>query len=158
MDERIDIALKYGGLLFVGLVAMLLIVNGMMKMGRKRNYSKSFGDSSFSPGASLAELAAQESGDAFEAMGGVVEEEGWGDEIEPMQLGGGSSYGDELSMEELAGVSTTEPAPSSTPVAAVSPSPQKPAIAPPIPASGLPPGWSEEQWKRYGHEWLAQNK
>jgi hypothetical protein len=135
---------------------MLLIVNGMMKMGRKRSFSKSFGDSSFSPNASLAELAAQESGEAFEAMGGVVDEEGWGDEVEPMQLGG-SNYGEELSMEELAGVSTSEPAPSSTPAAA-SPAPAQPAAAPPVPASGLPPGWSEEQWKWYGHEWLAQNK
>ena len=161
MDERIDTALKYGGLLFVGLVAMLLIVNGMMKMGRKRSFSKTYGDSSFSPGASLAELAAQESGEAFEAVGGVVDEDGWGDEVEPMHLGG-SNYGDELSMEELAGGSTSEPAPSSTPsptpAAAASPTPQQPAAAPPIPASGLPPGWSEEQWKWYGHEWLAQNK
>ena len=156
MDERIYTAAKYGGILFVGLVAMLLIVNGMMKMGRKRSFSKSFGDSSFSPNASLAELAAQESGEAFEAMGGVVDEEGWGDEVEPMQLGG-SNYGEELSMEELAGVSTSEPAPSSTPAAA-SPAPAQPAAAPPVPASGLPPGWSEEQWKWYGHEWLAQNK
>jgi hypothetical protein len=28
--------------------------------------------------------------------------------------------------------------------------------APPIPAEGLPPGWTEEQWTHYGAQWLAQ--
>ena len=25
---------------------------------------------------------------------------------------------------------------------------------PPLPDSGLPDGWSMEQWQYYGHEWL----
>lgn len=29
--------------------------------------------------------------------------------------------------------------------------------APPIPAEGLPEGWSIEQWNHYGHQWVAQN-
>jgi hypothetical protein len=34
-----------------------------------------------------------------------------------------------------------------------------PASAPPIPAQGLPPGWSQEQWLIYGEKWLEeQNK
>ena len=33
--------------------------------------------------------------------------------------------------------------------------PQVPA-GPPLPPSGLPPGWSMEQWQHYGHQWLAQ--
>ena len=28
---------------------------------------------------------------------------------------------------------------------------------PPIPAGGLPPGWSLEQWNHYGQQWLIQN-
>ncbi len=27
---------------------------------------------------------------------------------------------------------------------------------PPIPPEGLPPGWTEEQWGHYGHQWLSQ--
>jgi hypothetical protein len=27
---------------------------------------------------------------------------------------------------------------------------------PPIPAEGLPPGWTEEQWEWYGHSWLEE--
>ena len=26
--------------------------------------------------------------------------------------------------------------------------------APPLPDSGLPEGWSMEQWEHYGHQWL----
>jgi hypothetical protein len=35
-------------------------------------------------------------------------------------------------------------------------SPLAPAVhtAPPIPESGLPRGWDEEQWKHYGQKWL----
>ena len=31
------------------------------------------------------------------------------------------------------------------------------AQAPPIPAEGLPDGWSMEQWDAYGQMWLEQN-
>ena len=29
---------------------------------------------------------------------------------------------------------------------------------PPLPSSGLPEGWSMEQWEHYGHQWLAQQQ
>jgi hypothetical protein len=29
-------------------------------------------------------------------------------------------------------------------------------LPPPLPPTGLPPGWSMEQWQHYGHQWLAQ--
>ena len=32
--------------------------------------------------------------------------------------------------------------------------PQQPP-APPLPPGGLPPGWTMEQWRYYGHQWLA---
>ncbi|MFL2962417.1 MAG: S8 family serine peptidase [Candidatus Poseidoniaceae archaeon] len=41
--------------------------------------------------------------------------------------------------------------PAATPI----PAPQVPA-GPPLPPTGLPPGWSMEQWQHYGHQWLAQ--
>ena len=28
---------------------------------------------------------------------------------------------------------------------------------PPMPSSGLPPGWTTEQWKHYGKQWIEQN-
>ncbi len=33
---------------------------------------------------------------------------------------------------------------------------EKPTTIPPIPESGLPEGWTMEQWEWYGHEWLAK--
>ena len=29
--------------------------------------------------------------------------------------------------------------------------------APPVPAEGLPIGWTMEQWTHYGHQWLERN-
>jgi hypothetical protein len=165
MDSRIEEALTYGGMAFVGLVSLLLILNGIMKIGRKRSFSKSFGGDDFSPNASLAELAAHEAGESFEGIGGVVEQENWGDEVESMEFQTTTSldsmdditeesvsmdYSKDENFESMAGLP-------SQPVQQAEPTPAKPAQAPPIPASGLPPGWTEEQWKWYGHEWLAQN-
>jgi len=45
-----------------------------------------------------------------------------------------------------------------TPVAAPAPVPATvPAGAPPLPAGGLPAGWTMEQWAYYGHQYLEQN-
>ena len=57
------------------------------------------------------------------------------------------------SLEELAGL----PAP-----AVETPEPAAPQVvdaapeAPPLPAEGLPEGWTMDQWKWYGAEWLAK--
>ena len=40
--------------------------------------------------------------------------------------------------------------------AAPSPAQEAPSEAPPLPASGLPEGWTMDQWKWYGHEYLAK--
>ena len=39
--------------------------------------------------------------------------------------------------------------------------PVEPAVAntgPPLPATGLPEGWTMEQWNYYGEQWLAANQ
>ena len=52
---------------------------------------------------------------------------------------------------------------SDTPVAEEGPSEASvveeaaPTEAPPLPEGGLPPGWTMDQWKWYGHEWLEKN-
>lgn len=43
---------------------------------------------------------------------------------------------------------TPMPAPASAPA---------PVVGPPLPATGLPAGWTMEQWQHYGHQWLQQN-
>ena len=49
------------------------------------------------------------------------------------------------------------PAPAPAPAAA----PEAPVVqdsTPPLPAGGLPAGWTMEQWKHYGQQWLDQNQ
>ena len=37
------------------------------------------------------------------------------------------------------------------------PSPSSQPSGPPLPATGLPAGWTMEQWGAYGAQWLEQN-
>ena len=53
------------------------------------------------------------------------------------------------------------PTPSSAPPAASAPAPaatEEQNEGPPLPAGGLPAGWTMEQWKHYGQQWLEQNQ
>ena len=38
------------------------------------------------------------------------------------------------------------------------PAPEAEPDAPPIPESGLPEGWTMEQWQYYGQQWLDSQK
>ena len=69
---------------------------------------------------------------------------------------------------QYASAKTTAPLPTTQPVAPVQASPSPAAVAPmetpqavntgpPIPATGLPEGWTMEQWNYYGEQWLAAN-
>ena len=76
-----------------------------------------------------------------------------------------------LGMPPMAGLPTGMPPaglpPLPAPAKALAPLPmpqapvlplQPPApVGPPLPATGLPPGWTMEQWQHYGHQWLQQN-
>ena len=53
------------------------------------------------------------------------------------------------------------PTPSSAPPATPAPAPaatEEQSEGPPLPAGGLPAGWTMEQWKHYGQQWLEQNQ
>ena len=50
---------------------------------------------------------------------------------------------------------TPAPAPTAPAPAAV---PVSEDAGPPLPAGGLPAGWTMEQWKHYGQQWLEQNQ
>jgi hypothetical protein len=47
---------------------------------------------------------------------------------------------------------------SEPPVVAPEPTPSAPSGPPPVPAEGLPPGWSMDQWEHYGEQWLSQQE
>ena len=64
----------------------------------------------------------------------------------------------------VAGAPSPEPIPAGALPSAPAPAPApEPASAPvgdgmpPLPAGGLPSGWTMEQWKHYGQQWLEQN-
>ena len=47
-------------------------------------------------------------------------------------------------------------APTAQPVVAAPAAAPVVSGSPPVPAEGLPPGWTMEQWNHYGAQWLAQ--
>ena len=58
-------------------------------------------------------------------------------------------------------IPSSMPTPDSAPPAAPAPVAAEPAAeseGPPLPAGGLPAGWTMEQWKHYGQQWLEQNQ
>jgi hypothetical protein len=59
-------------------------------------------------------------------------------------------------MFEAPPVAPVEAAAPAAPVAIAAPVEALAAESAPIPAEGLPPGWTEEQWGHYGGQWLAQ--
>ena len=169
--------LPFLGIAFASIVAVLLIYAGIGKARRRRALVKTYGMPFVPDDENSAETEALEGKAGLSAVGGVESDKLWDDEIEPMEIGDdGNELGggfddidikgtDEIgessevleesaSLEELAGM----PAPSNEPEV------EQPAVemqqeapeAPPVPAGGLPEGWTMDQWKWYGAEWLAK--
>ena len=73
------------------------------------------------------------------------------------------SYEDGLSIEDLAGknpvadITTIEVSDLGDEVTAGPPSQVEVPQTPPVPEAGLPDGWTMEQWKWYGAQWLESN-
>jgi hypothetical protein len=195
VDEAIENALTFGGLGFIGLTAAILLVSGVITILKKRRALKAMGGiKNFNPRDAMEELSAEESGEAFTASGGVVDQEMWEDEIPDIELGAqtdddvddadsegkvlpeldddSTALDEDVSLEEMAGdISDTsavaameipeegeEDAAEADDAPAAQPAPQEAPEAPPLPASGLPAGWTEEQWRWYGHQWLKDNE
>ncbi|MBL6733814.1 MAG: hypothetical protein ISP84_04655, partial [Candidatus Poseidonia sp.] len=108
------------------------------------------------------------------AAGGVISDASWDDDVEQLNFDengddgfadmdmkaegaaadAGSMTYEEESIEAIAGMPTpTTAAPEATSAPRTS---EMPAQAPPLPESGLPDGWTMDQWRWYGHEWLAK--
>ena len=105
------------------------------------------------------------------ATGGVESDSLWDDDVKPLEMQ--ESTESEFEVESMDEASTsedifsgdesiesiasmgTEPEPVAE-EAAPAPAQEAPAEAPPLPASGLPEGWTMDQWKWYGHEYLAK--
>jgi len=170
--------LPFLGAGFAAIVALLLIYAGIGKARRRRALVKTYGVPFVPDEEKSAETEALEGKAGLSASGGVESDKYWDDEVEPMSVGDdgnelGTGFddieikGDEeisessevleesASIEELAGMPEPD---SASDVAEVQEQPAQaaPPEAPPLPEEGLPEGWTMDQWKWYGAEWLAK--
>lgn len=161
-----------GGAAFGILTVVIVVVAALSKRRKQKTNLKIYG-TPFAPGdkSKSASAEALEGTAGLSAQGGVESDSAWDDDVEHLDfsvkdeeltgqdepgetIDAGALYGDEDSIEAIAGIQTPEAEPSE-------PEPQEqsaPSAAPPVPASGLPEGWTMDQWKWYGQEWLNKQK
>jgi hypothetical protein len=152
---------------FGGLTTVILLVAFLMKKRSTTATSKEYGgiDPSFSGNASKEAL---EGRGGLSAAGGVISDASWDDDVEQLTFDESDGFADmdikadntpveatsmtyeEESIESIAGI----PAQSTEQIASATP--EMPAETPPLPEGGLPDGWTMDQWRWYGHEWLAK--
>jgi hypothetical protein len=84
--------------------------------------------------------------------GNSQEEVKWGDELPANDLVANSMYGgtQQMFQQPVAPM----PLPMPQPVVQQPVIPQAPVMGPPIPATGIPVGWTMEQWQHYGQQYL----
>lgn len=165
---------------FAAIVAVLLIYAAIGSARRRKALVKTYGVPFVPDGKTSAEAEALGGKAGLSGSGGVDSDKYWDDDVAPMEIEDSNSEveidsgfddidikGDmeisasagvleeSASLEELAGL------PAQTKSSEVSqeteaPVQQTPPDAPPLPAEGLPDGWTMDQWKWYGAEWLAK--
>ena len=158
-----------GGGAFVALSVIIIAVAAIMKRRNVQQNMKIYG-TPFAPSSKTnsASTEALEGTAGLSAQGGVESDAAWEDDIasldfsvkdedladeasSPTAIDATSLYGEEDSIEDIAGIAADPPPAAETPPAA-------PAAGPPVPEAGLPEGWTMDQWKWYGQEWLDKNK
>ena len=164
------------GASFVIIVAVLLIYAAIGKNRRHRALVKTYGIP-LTDDENSAETEALEGKAGLSAVGGVDSDKYWDDDVEPIAMDTTSDGVDQgfddidiksdkisetsevmeesASLEELAGLPPQTTVEDEAEKAAQIPQ-VVPQTTPPLPAEGLPEGWTMEQWKWYGAEWLAK--
>jgi hypothetical protein len=156
-----------GGGAFLALTVVILGIGVVVKRRKTTALVKMYGVPFIPNENRSAENEALEGTAGLSAQGGIVSDSSWDDEIESLDfsvapdefageaediqtIDAASLYGDEDSLESIAGVETPpSPAPEVS---------EAPVEAPPLPPGGLPEGWTTDQWKWYGQEWLDKNQ
>ena len=169
-EDTLNQVIMVGLVAFVSLTALILVVAYIVNRRKTAAATKTYGG--VQPGASTnAAQEALEGRGGLSADGGIIADASWDDDVAQLDFtqesdgfddmalknedgpteAGAVNY-EEESMEALAGVGATpaaEPEPESS-------APEMPSEAPPLPEGGLPEGWTMDQWRWYGHEWLAK--
>ncbi|HJM55605.1 MAG TPA: hypothetical protein QGI72_05100 [Poseidonia sp.] len=171
-DETLNQVIKVGFATFAGLTAVILLVAYIMDKRKVATSQKVYGGVTASQSSNASKEALEGKG-GISAEGGIISDEIWDDDVkqlnfEPEEDGFGdmeiktgenaaeavSMTYEEESIEAIAGMpstqtaSTTEPEPVGETTI--------PDEAPPLPEEGLPDGWTMDQWRWYGHEWLEK--
>ena len=168
-EDTLNQVIMVGLVAFVGLTTLILAVAFIINRRKTAAATKAYGG--VAPGASTnASLEALEGRGGISADGGIIADASWDDDVAQLDFSENDGFDDmaiktesapgeaesmtyaEESMESIAGVSS-EPAPEPEPAQE---STEMPAEAPPLPEGGLPEGWTMDQWRWYGHEWLAK--
>ena len=157
-----------GGVAFLILSVVIFLVGLVMKRRKMSSNVKMYGVPYIPEENKSAENEALEGSAGLSAQGGILSDSSWDDDVasldfsiekeglfeeetESNQIEASDLYGEEDSLEAIAGIET----PVSAPEADVM---EVPAEAPPLPEGGLPEGWTTDQWKWYGQEWLDKNQ
>jgi len=155
-----------GGGAFFLLSAIIIIVGAVMNRRKMSSNVKIYGVPFIPTGNNSAENEALEGTAGISAQGGIVSDSAWEDDVasldftideegedetESTPVDATSLYDEEDSLEAIAGIETTVPAPEPEVM-------EVPSEAPPLPDGGLPEGWTMDQWKWYGQEWLDKNQ
>lgn len=170
-DEVLNQVIVVGLVAFVGLTALILAAAYVINKRKEATTTKEYGG--INPLlSSNASKEALEGRGGLSAAGGVISDASWDDDVAQLNFeqNEGDGFADmalksanepaetvsmayeEESIEAIAGLPTTV---APTPTASTE-SPTMPDEAPPLPEGGLPDGWTMDQWRWYGHEWLAK--
>ena len=165
-----EVAMVAGGV-FVVCSVVVVLLGAMTKRVKRPSEEKSFGSFKFDESTNEEALSGQA---GLSAIGGL-DDDLWGDDgaaskdVEPATDAPDQEPEVTSMVEQVVLQSEEEPSPSDSvdaaPVAAAESEPAEAAVqeepereAPPVPEEGLPNGWTMDQWKWYGHQWLEQNK
>lgn len=165
-SDAMNDALVYGGGLFAILTLVIVIVGVLSSRRKSAQETKTYGGAGLPTSAAMEEALEGTAGSS--AFGGVESDSLWEDDVKPLELeeqekeeeviessrdvSAEELFSDEASIESIAtlGESSPEPEVEAAPVV------EEPQEAPPLPEGGLPEGWTMDQWKWYGHEYLAK--
>ena len=167
-SDTVKQVVMWGGGAFVLLSVVILIVGLIMKRRKTSSLVKMYGVPYIPEENKSAENEALEGTAGLSAQGGIESDSAWDDDVasldftigqddlaeedtESNTIDAASLYGEEDSLEAIAGIETPAPTPAPEVV-------ETPSEGPPLPKSGLPDGWTMDQWKWYGQEWLDKNQ
>jgi hypothetical protein len=166
--DAMNDVLVYGGGLFAILTLVIVIIGTLASRRKLTQTMKTYGGAGLPTSAAMDEALEGTAGSS--AFGGVESDSLWEEDVEPLNLeeqekeeeiiessreeSAEELFSDEESIESIAILG--ESPPESQPEAESEPAVEEPQEAPPLPAGGLPEGWTMDQWKWYGHEYLAK--